>query len=164
MFREMRRHKQKLEPQEIISVLERNSNGVLACLGDNDYPYAVPMSYTYKDQKIFFHCAKEGHKIDAILKHPKVSFAVVDADEIVGNKFTTYFRSAIVFGQARLAYEDERLPAFRDLVEKYSGDVDEADKAKEIAQSQGAAVVVIEIEHMSGKEAIELVRIKAAKE
>ena len=39
---------------------------MLALLGDNDYPYAVPISYVYDDGKVYFHSAKNGHKIDAI--------------------------------------------------------------------------------------------------
>jgi uncharacterized protein len=60
----------------------------------------------YEDGKIFFHCAKEGHKIDGIRRDEKVSFCVVDKDQIVPEKFTTFFRSVIVFGRARIVSED----------------------------------------------------------
>lgn len=47
MFREMRRSKQMLSMEEAAAVMERCTNGVLACLGDEDYPYAVPLNYVY---------------------------------------------------------------------------------------------------------------------
>jgi len=96
-FRTMRRSRQLLSQEESESVLKRGSHGVLACLGDGDYPYAVPLNYVYYEGKIFLHSAREGHKVDAILRHPKVSFTVVDEDTIVPAQYTSCFRSVIVF-------------------------------------------------------------------
>ncbi|AHM56044.1 pyridoxamine 5'-phosphate oxidase [Peptoclostridium acidaminophilum DSM 3953] len=100
MFREMRRKKQLLSPEDTIAVMDRCTNGVLACLGDEEYPYSVPLSYVYFNDKIYFHSAKAGHKIEAITKYPKVSFTVIDKDTVVGNEYTTYFRSVIAFGKS----------------------------------------------------------------
>lgn len=97
-FREMRRKKQVLSQQEVVDIMHKGTSGVLALIGDNDYPYAVPISYVYDDGKIFFHSAKSGHKIDAILKNAKASFCVIDQDYIVPEEYTTYFRSVIAFG------------------------------------------------------------------
>ena len=77
MFREMRRFKQLLPQETAIEILNRNTSGTLALIGDNDYPYAVPISYVYIDGKLYFHSAKSGHKIDAIIKHEKASFCVM---------------------------------------------------------------------------------------
>ena len=77
MFREMRRKKQALSQEACSVVLEKGTSGVLAVSGDNDYPYAVPLSYVYDGEKIYFHCAKSGHKLDAIQKNQKVSFCVI---------------------------------------------------------------------------------------
>ena len=66
MFREMRRKNQQLSETESAAVLERGTSGVLAVLGDGGYPYGVPVSYAYCGGKIYFHCAKSGHKLDAI--------------------------------------------------------------------------------------------------
>ena len=76
IFREMRQKKQELSRQEIADILHKGTSGVLALLGDNDYPYAVPISYVYDDGKIYFHSAKSGHKIDAIQRTEKASFCV----------------------------------------------------------------------------------------
>ena len=160
MFREMRRAKQLLSEADTISVMNRCTNGILACNGDDGYPYAVPLSYVYQDQKIYFHSAKAGHKIDAILSYPKVSFAVVDEDQIISKEYTTYFRSVIAFGKARLVDGEEWTRAFRALVEKYSGDQPEEAKMKEIEGCHQTHLIAIDIEHITGKEAIEFVRAK----
>lgn len=160
MFREMRRGKQLLSAEDTAAVMSRCTNGVLACFGDHDYPYAVPLSYVFLNGKIYFHSAKAGHKIDAIANNPKVSFTVIDKDTIVSEEYTSYFRSVIAFGKARIAEGEERLEAFRALVEKYSGDQPEEAKHKEITECTQAFIVAIDVEHITGKEAIELVKAK----
>lgn len=157
MFREMIRFKQLMDQEGILEILEKGSNGILACLGDNGYPYAVPVNYVYHNGKIFFHSGKKGHKIDAIQANPKVSFAVVGEDTIVSKEYTSYFRSVIAFGKARIVEGEEWESAFWALVEKYSGDQPEAMKKKEIDNCHRAYIIAIDIEHMTGKRALEYV-------
>jgi nitroimidazol reductase NimA-like FMN-containing flavoprotein (pyridoxamine 5'-phosphate oxidase superfamily) len=160
MFRDMRRSQQQLSEEDTVAVMDRCTNGVLACLGDEGYPYAVPLSYVYYNKKIYFHSAKAGHKIDAITKNPKVSFSVIDEDTIVSEKYTTYFRSVIAFGKARIVEGDEYMEAFKALVEKYSADQPEEAKLKEIVGCTTVFLIAIDIEHITGKEAIEYVKAK----
>ena|SRR6056297_2728775 len=157
MFREMRRKKQRLSTNQSIAVLERGTSGVLALSGDNGYPYAVPLSYVYKDNKIFFHCAYSGHKIEAIRQNPKVSFCVIDKDQIVPESFTTYYRSVIIFGNARiLENEKEKRYALETLAAKYSPEHQQGRMQEIDTLFEQTCMVEIEIEHLSGKEAIEL--------
>ncbi len=160
MFREMRRGKQQLSQEDTDLVLQRGSNGILGCLGDEDYPYGVPVSYVYHKGKIYFHSAKAGHKIDALKRSPKVSLTVVDEDTIVSAEYTSYFRSVIAFGQARFTDGDEWMDGFRALVEKYSGDQPEAAKHKGITECTQSEIIAIDLEHVTGKEAIEYVKAK----
>lgn len=102
MFREMRRAQQLLSMEDTLAVMNRNINGVLACLGDEDYPYAVPLSFVYFNDKMYFHSAKTGHKIEAITNDSKVSFLVTDEDTIISKEYTTYFRSVIAFWPYKL--------------------------------------------------------------
>lgn len=163
MFRKMRRFKQQLPQQTAIEILERNTSGVLALSGDDGYPYAVPMSYLYADGKIYFHSAKSGHKIDAIRRNGKASFCVIDQDQIVPEKYTTYFRSVIVFGRMCLVEDVEdmrRIAAM--LAMKYSSDFKE-EIPKEIDSSiQNMAILELTIDHITAKEAIELVKQRSA--
>ena len=159
MFREMRRFKQQL-PQEIaIEILERNTSGVLALSGDDAYPYAVPMSYVYADGKIYFHSDKSGHKIDAIRRSGKVSFCVIDQDQIVPEKYTTFFRSVIVFGHMCLVEDVEEMRRIAAMLAmKYSSDFKEG-IPKEIDSSlRNMAILELTIDHITAKEAVELVK------
>jgi nitroimidazol reductase NimA-like FMN-containing flavoprotein (pyridoxamine 5'-phosphate oxidase superfamily) len=163
MFRDMRRKQQLLSTEATEAVMKRCSNGVLACIGDEGYPYAVPLSYVYHSGKIYFHSAREGHKIDAIRENPKVCFAVIDEDTIVSEEYTSYFRSVIAFGKARIAEGDEYHEAFRALGEKDSGDRPEDEKQHKIDACDRALIIAIDIEHMTGKEAIEYAIAKKAR-
>lgn len=156
MFRPMKRSKQLLSAEDTAEVMKNCTSGILACLGDNDYAYAVPLSYIYYNKVIYFHSAKAGHKIDALLKNPKVSFAVIDEDRVVGKEYTTYYRSVIAFGKARIVEGEEWLQAFGALVEKYSGDQPEEEKKEEVGKCSHSHIIAIDVEHITGKAATEL--------
>lgn len=162
MFREMRRKKQALKAGECADVLARGTSGVLALLGDGGYPYAVPLSYVYHDGHIYFHCARSGHKLDAIRHDPKASFCVIDRDEIVPEEYTSHFRSVIVFGTVRiLENEGEKRAAIERLALKYApGDTAEGRRAAIDRDWAPLCMLDMTVEHLSGKEAIELVRAK----
>ena len=158
MFREMRRSKQRLPREVAVEILERNTSGVLALSGDEGYPYAVPMSYVYAEGKIYFHSAKNGHKIDAIQRNEKASFCVIDQDQIVPEKYTTFFRSVIVFGRLRLVEDMEEMRRIAaTLAMKYSADFKEGIPKEINASIRNMAVLELTIDHITAKEAIELV-------
>ena len=164
-FREMRRKKQLLPQEEIADILNRGTSGVLALLGDDDYPYAVPISYVYDNGKIYSHSAKSGHKIDAIQKHAKASFCVIDQDLIVPEEYTTYFRSVIAFGHITIMEDEaEKRSAIEKLAVKYAPDDTAANRSQAISR-EWAPLCMLEmtIDHITGKEAIELVREKQQK-
>ena len=160
MFREMRRKTQQLAPERVKEILSRRTCGTLAVLGDEGYPYAVPLSYVYHNGRIYFHCAKSGHKLDAVRACNKVSFCVIDQDEIVPAEFTTYFRSVIVFGRAREVTDPvELMDAMKALSAKYSPKESEDAFRIEMKVSKAAlCVLALDIEHKTGKEAKELVQ------
>ena len=158
MFREMRRGKQLLPKGDVEDILKRCITGTLACIGDDDYPYSVPINFVYNGEKIYFHSAKAGHKIDAIKNNSKVSFSVIDEEKIISAEYTTYFRSVIAFGKARIVEGEEFLEAFRLLVEKYSSDQSEEDKKKIVTGCTHALIIAVDVEHLTGKQAIELVK------
>jgi len=161
MFREMRRFKQLLPQETAIEILNRNTSGTLALCGDDDYPYAVPISYVYADGKLYFHSAKSGHKIDAIKKYEKVSFCVIDQDQVVPEKYTTYFRSVIAFGKAHLVKDmDEIRRIATVLAMKYSSDFKDGIQKEIDLSIKSMAIIEMTIDHMTAKEAIELVKMK----
>ena len=161
MFRKMRRFKQLLSNEQAIEILEKNTCGTIALLGDDDYPYSVPISYVYSNGKIYFHSAKSGHKIDAIKKHNKASFCVIDKDQIVPEKYTTYFRSVIVFGKMNLIEEEnEKRRIVTMLAMKYSAEYEKGIETEINSSIRAMAIIEMDIEHMTAKEAIELINMK----
>ena len=157
-FRAMRRKRQQLTEEKSIGILQKSTAGTLALLGDNGYPYAVPISYVYADGKLYFHSALSGHKIDAIRNCDKASFCVIDKDDVQPEKYTTYFRSVIAFGRIHIIEdEQEKLATARLLGDRYNPNQEEA-LQKEIEKGLSRMVMIrFDIENLTGKEAIELV-------
>jgi len=128
----MRRKKQILTEEEAKEVLNRGMFGVLALLGDDDYPYAVPASYVYCDSKLYFHGAKGGHKMDAVKKCDKASFCVIGKDDVIPEEYTTYFRSVIAFGRIHIMEDESEM---RKAIEMLGTGMSFA----ELAENMGAA-------------------------
>ena len=160
MFRPMRRSAQALGVDACREVLSRGTSGVLALLGDGGWPYAVPMSYAFDGEKLYFHCAREGHKLDAIRREARASFCVVDRDEAVPEEYTTYFRSVIAFGRVRVVEDEAQKRAAIELLARRYFPQDSAENRRRAIEREWAGLCMLEmdIEHMSGKEAIELAR------
>ena len=98
-MRKMRRIKQQLEDSDALEVLKKGHRGVLSLIGDEGYPYGVPVNYVVgEDGHIFIHCASSGHKIDAMKQCDKVSFTVIDDQPREPGDFAMYVKSVIVFG------------------------------------------------------------------
>ena len=158
-FREMRRKRQQYSEKESIAILQKATSGTLALLGDGGYPYAVPISYVYDDGKLYFHSAMSGHKVDAIRGCDKASFCVIDKDDVKPAEYTTYFRSVIAFGRIHIVEDEtEKLAIARILGNRYNPNQEEA-LQKELEHGLSRMLAIrFDIEHLTGKEAIELVR------
>lgn len=155
----MRRFKQELPPEESARILNTGRYCVVAVSGDDDYPYAVPVNYVYSGNAIYLHSAAQGHKIDALRRNAKCSLCIVDKDDIVPEEFTSYFRSVIVFGTAHFVESaDEKVTALRSLAEKYSPGIDPEAEISRFIKS--VCIIRIDIDSITGKEAIELTRAR----
>lgn len=160
-MREMRRSRQLLSREDCESILNEQTSGVLSVYGDDGYPYGVPLSYVYADGKLYFHSAKTGHKMDAVRKNNKVSFTIIAQDNIVPEEYTTHFRSVIVFGRVRILENDtEKRAAIEQLAEKYMPDLKEGRLQEIDREFSRLCMLELTLDHMTGKEAIELVRAR----
>jgi hypothetical protein len=158
-FREMRRKRQQLSNEESIAILEKTTAGTLALLGDNDYPYAVPISYVYNGGKLYFHSALSGHKVDAIRKCDRASFCVIEQDDVQPKKYTTFFRSVIAFGRIHIIDdEQEKTETARMLGNRYNPNDDESLRQEMEKGFSRMLMIRFDIEHLTGKEAIELIK------
>ncbi|MDE6110105.1 MAG: pyridoxamine 5'-phosphate oxidase family protein, partial [Muribaculaceae bacterium] len=141
-------------------ILSRATNGVLSLADSDGEPYGVPLSFACDGEgHIYFHSARQGHKIECVAAESRCSFCVVDRDEVVPAEFTTYFRSVIARGRIGIvSSHNEILKGLHLLCSKYSPDID---PEAEIAGCLGRVVVLrLDIESITGKEAIELVKRK----
>ena len=155
MFREMRRFKQQISREECVRILEQQPRGVLSVLGDDDYPYGVPLDHWYCEEngRLYFHCAKTGHKLDAVRKHDKASYCVLDEGFRKEGDWALNFRSVIVFGRIRLVDEGDdalRRKIATALCRKFTDD--EAFLQNELVNAlPRASFLELTPEHMTGK-------------
>lgn len=159
MTHPMRRSKQLVSNEETQKILAKGITLTLALQGNEPYPYAVPVNYVWEENHLYFHCAKEGHKMEAMKHNPYVSFSIIDKEEIIPEKYTTYFRSVIGFGKAHLVEDKEEIVhALRLLVLKYSPNYVQEGEVEINSSLDHVQIIRIDIDEVSGKEAIELVR------
>lgn len=144
-MRKMRRFKQQLSQEECIKVLKEEPRGVLSVLGEDGYPYGMPLDQFYdeSDGKIYFHCARSGHKLDAIKKYDKVSFCVMDKGYRKPGEWALNIKSVIVFGHIKIVEDKEQqLQICTKLAHKFTDD--EEYIAHELKHS-GPAVCCLEL-------------------
>lgn len=190
-FYPMRRHKQQLSQEKCFEILEKGSSGTLALLDKQGFPYSVPLSYVFFPGKateaqipesqilhpngkdpasaevqdklgsIYFHSALEGHKIDAIRNCAKASFCVIAADDVIQEKFTTAYRSVIVFGEVRVVKDDTNRKLGLELLgRKYSPNFEEAMQSEIANAFDRTAIIELKIEKITGKEGLELTKAR----
>ena len=154
MFREIRKKKNAISVEAAKELLRDSRRGVLAVNGDDGYPYAIPVNYLFDEagEKIIFHGAKAGHKVDALRKCDKVCFTVYGGETIREEAWAPYLRSVVVFGRCRLLEQSpETMALLKRFAMKYYPEEQLADE--EIRQNGAAAQLFeIEIHHLSGKE------------
>lgn len=153
MFRQMRRLNQQISDAQCLEILKKEKRGVLSLLGDDGYPYGIPLNHFFseEDNKIYFHCAKEGHKIDAIKDYEKASFCVYDSGYRKDGEWALNINSVIIFGKIRLVTDLEITRKICiNLVQKFSDDEKYLEKALQNALSR-VQCLEFEIEHMTGK-------------
>lgn len=153
MFRKMRRIKQELTTEECEEILKTQPRGVLSLLGDNGYPYGIPMTHWYSEQdgRIYFHGAKSGHKIDALRACDKVSFCVYDEGYRKEGEWSLNIRSVVVFGRIHMVEEPEKAEEIcRKLCRKFS---DDPVYPEQEWKQAGSRVLCLELipEHITGK-------------
>ena len=153
MFRELTRIKQKLPREESLELLKTEPRGVLSLLGDDGYPYGLPIDHWYNEEDgcLYFHSGPAGHKIDAIRRCGKASFCVYDQGFRKEGDWALNIKSVIVFGRVQMIEDADRaVEITRRLSYKYTSDT--AFIEREIAQSgQNVLVFSLTPEHITGK-------------
>ena len=153
MFREVARKKQALPREECLQILTDARRGVLSVLGDNGYPYGMPLNHWYcpEEDRLYFHSGKLGHKMDALARCDRASYCVLDDGVREEGGWALIFRSVVAFGRVRMITDQETiLDISRRLSLKFTQDLDYIEE--EIRRSgPRTAMFALEIEHMTGK-------------
>ena len=153
MFRGMRRFKQQVSEEECIRVLKEQPRGVHSMIGDDGYPYGIPLDHWYceEDGKLYFHGAKEGHKIDAITKCDKVSFCVMDEGFRKEGEWALNITSVVVFGRIKPVTDNEKARLIgENLCRKFTDDEEYIRHELEHALPRALCLELIP-EHITGK-------------
>ena len=153
MFRELMRKNRKISTEECIDILKTTKRGVLSVNGDDGYPYGMPMNHWYNedDGKIYFHCGKSGHRLDALQKCNKVSFCTYDDGYRNSGEWALNIKSVVVFGRIEIV---DDLNKIADITTKLSHKFTSDDEyiSAEIAQSAcNTLLLVLTPEHICGK-------------
>jgi len=152
-FRNMTRFKQQLSDEECKEILTKELRGVLSVLGDDDYPYGVPINHYYceQDGNIYFHGGKKGHKIDAMERHQKVSFCVYDEGFKKPGEWALNIKSVIVFGKIEFIEDKDTIYRIsRELSHKFTNDEEYIEHELEHS-GPGTLMFRIVPEHITGK-------------
>ena len=153
MFRPMRRIKQQLSEAEALEILAKAKRGVLSVIGDDGWPYGIWLNphYRREDGRIYFHGAKEGHKIDALRRDARVSFTVIDEGVKDEGGWAYTFRSVVVFGRIEFV-EDQAfaLERCRELARRFNPSEEDIDKEIRMAGARVQMLCLIP-EHITGK-------------
>ena len=153
VFREIARKKQELPVDKVIEVLDAEKRGVLSVIGDNGYPYGLPINYWYNKENgyLYFHSGKKGHKIDAMTANNKVSFCVYDSGYRNAGEWALNICSVIVFGKMHVVENyEESMEVCKKLSLKYTPDIEYIESE---IQKFGNATLCYELrpEHITGK-------------
>ena len=153
MFRAVRKKKNEISQDEAKNLLRSSRRGVLAVNGDEGYPYAIPINYLYDEEnnKIIFHGAKAGHKVDSVKKNDKICFTVFGNETFTEENWAPYLQSVVVFGRCHLVENrDDIISLVKKFALKYYPNEDMVNE--EIVNSgKGVQMFEIKIEHLSGK-------------
>ena len=157
-MRPMRRKDRQRDEAFCLNLIDSSTNGVMALTTGEDTPYCLPLSFVCKDKALYFHCAKQGRKIDLLRACPKVCITFIGKDDPTyqeeSNNFTTMFASAIVTGTAVEVTDDgEKIAALRLLCQKFLPHAMTGDNfQRAVAESLPAtALWRIDMDHISGK-------------
>lgn len=151
MYREMRRKDRLLSEEAMNEIINTAPYGVLSTIGEDGIPYGVPLSYVYKDNNIYFHSAVVGHKLDNIKFNNNVSFCIVTDVENIPDKFSTKYKSVVVFGTVNEVNEEEKEDVFKLILEKFSGNFMESGMDYVKKSGKNAKIFKINIDHISAK-------------
>jgi nitroimidazol reductase NimA-like FMN-containing flavoprotein (pyridoxamine 5'-phosphate oxidase superfamily) len=152
VFKDIRRRDRALAEAEARRILARAEHGVLATVGPDGWPYAVPVNHVLSGDMLYIHCAVEGHKLENIAHEERVSFCAVADATVSPATLSTFYESAVAFGRAAVVADPtEKRLALKLLAVRFCGAM--SPQAEKVIATSGSqtAVVRIHLERITGK-------------
>ena len=150
-MKSMRKIERQMTVEEAVEVLNKGEYGILTTVDNELQPHGTPLSYVNIDDKIYFHCALEGLKLDNISKNPKVCFTVVGKTKVLPDKFSTEYESVMAYGKAVIVKGEEKIFVLREVIKKYSPEFMESGEQYINRAAEKTCVVKIDVNHITGK-------------
>jgi nitroimidazol reductase NimA-like FMN-containing flavoprotein (pyridoxamine 5'-phosphate oxidase superfamily) len=147
----MRRQYRQITQKESIDILQKGEYGILSMCTHENEGYGIPLNYVFNGNNIYFHCAREGSKLDYLRNNPKVSFCVVGETKVLPSQFGTLYESVIVSGISSEVEGIEKLEALKELIKKYSGEYIREGKEYVEKQIEKVTVIKLIIQSVNGK-------------
>ena len=157
MFRELTKKSKQISDEECIRILTEETRGVLSVLGDGEYPYGMPMNHWYDAQsrKLYFHCGHGGHRQDALERHDKVSYCVMNRGTRKEGQWAWKVKSVVVFGRMRVIDDQHAVEAIAaNLSRKFTSDEEYIQREIELYAHE-TLLLELTPEHICGKQVTE---------
>ena len=152
VFRDIRRSDRAVSEEQAREILARAEHGVLATVGADGWPYAVPVNHVLAGDVLYIHCATEGHKLENIAHEERVSFCAVASARVLPEALSTLYESAIVFGRAAVVTDPtEKRRGLELLAVRFCGALTPEAERAIVTSASRTAVVRIRIERIAGK-------------
>ena len=157
IFRQLQRKNQELTVNECAGLLKSTKRGVLSVIGDEGYPYGMPMNHLYSDDgNIYFHCGRSGHRLDSLRNCDKVSFCVCDDGAVTENKkWALTFKSVIVFGRTEVIDDINVVSDISERLCRKFTDDDSYIKSEIEQFAHETLILRLTPEHICGKKVVE---------
>ena len=149
----MRRMEKEITNRQEIEHILSTAMVCRVAFSDQNQPYIVPMNFGYKDDTLYFHCAKEGRKLDILRRNNKVCFEVDCGHQIINTgipcEWSTKYTSVIGFGTACIVEDDvEKKTALDLIIDHYSPGTVYEYSAKAV---RDVGIIKIDVDSMTGK-------------
>ncbi len=146
----MRRHTcERTDTAFLVDVLQRAEEMYVA-FNTDAAPYILPLNYVYTSNKVYFHCALEGRKLDCLRKNAQVGFSTAVDIQVLPEKASTLYKSVIGTGTMHVVEdEQEKIMALDAIAKRYVAQCESPTPPQMLART---AVLCLEIDYMCGKE------------
>ena len=147
----MRRTDREMSEKEAIELLKKADYGFMGMVDEDGAPYVIPLNFVYADGAIYIHGAYEGQKMDNLTRDERACFSVVGGVEVISERFTTKYQSALVRGRVKMLEDEPKRQALLLLCQKYTP-VHMPQAVAEIEKSGSRTCVIrISVDSITGK-------------